>query len=114
MSPRRWLERIEDILQAISEIQDFTEHMNLENFQNDRKTMRAVELDFIIIGETAGGVPQEIQEKYSNIPWHLMKGIRNQLVHAYFLISPTILWTTIEGDLPSLKKELINILEDSN
>jgi len=43
MSPRRWEERIRDILDAIAEIQTFVEDIDFTDFQNDQKTMRAVE-----------------------------------------------------------------------
>lgn len=91
MSPRRWEERIQDILEAIYEIQDFVKGMTFHEFNTDIKTIRAVELNFVIIGEAAASIPDFIQEIYQNVPWHLMKGLRNQLVHAYFSISPKIL-----------------------
>jgi len=51
MSPRRWVERVKDILDAIDEIQAFTRDMDFDTFQSDIKTIRAVELNFIIISE---------------------------------------------------------------
>ena len=53
MSPRIWRARLQDILEAITEIQAFTVGMNFETFAADKKTMRAVELDLIVIGEVA-------------------------------------------------------------
>jgi uncharacterized protein with HEPN domain len=43
MSPRGWEERVQDILDAISEIQAFVASTRFEEFQGDLKTMRAVE-----------------------------------------------------------------------
>ena len=51
MSPRGWKERVQDILDAISEIQSFTRSLDFEKSRSDVKTIRAVELDFIVIGE---------------------------------------------------------------
>lgn len=84
MSPRRWQDRIRDILDAIAEIQKFTRGMNYESFKADDKSIRAVELNFIIVGEAATQIPEEIEEKYSNIPWSLMRAMRNRIVHVYF------------------------------
>lgn len=50
MSPRRWEERINDILNAIAEINSFVNSMEFSEFQRDTKTIRAIELNFIIIG----------------------------------------------------------------
>jgi len=49
VSPRDWHERIQDILDAIAEIQTFTRGMDFDTFRADAKTLKAVELDFIVI-----------------------------------------------------------------
>ena len=54
MSPRDWEERIRDILDAISEIDVFTHGMDFDDFKADTKTMKAVELNLIVIGEAVG------------------------------------------------------------
>ncbi len=110
MSPRDWKERIRDILEAIAEIQSFVADMRFEEFQNDTKTMRAVELDLIIIGEATNTIPLEVQEAHPEVAWHLMRGMRNRLVHTYFSVSPRILWDTIHQDLPPLAGTLLGLL----
>lgn len=106
MSPRRWQDRIQDILDAIAEIQKFTHGMEYEAFKKDDKVVRAVEMNFIIIGEAATQIPEEIEEKYSTIPWSLMRSMRNRIVHVYFNIDENMMWDTIQNDLPPLIKEL--------
>ena len=56
MSPRNWRDRIRDILDAIAEIQRFTQNMDSESFKKDDKSIRAVEMNFIIIGEAANQI----------------------------------------------------------
>lgn len=68
MSPENWKERISHILLAIQEIQDFTDGIDFESFDKDEKTIRAVEMNFVIIDESASRIPEEIEKKYSNIP----------------------------------------------
>lgn len=58
--------------------------MDYRAFKEDAKTIRAVEMNFIIIGEAASNIPDQIEEKYLSIPWHLMRAMRNRIVHAYF------------------------------
>lgn len=111
MSPRAWQERIQDILDAIAELNGFVRGMQLEDFLADMKTQRAVELNFIIIGEAAAQVPEEILEQYPEIPWHLMRGMRNRLVHIYFSVDPRLVWDTIQNDLPGLRNDLLALLE---
>ncbi len=107
MSPRTWKDRIRDILKAISEIQAFTQGMDFEAFQNDEKTIRAVEMNLIIIGEAAGQVPDDVQETYSLIPWSLMRSMRNRMAHVYFSVDERLLWETVTEQL----SELVPLLE---
>ncbi len=102
MSPRDWRERIKDILDAISEIQKFTQDMDFISFVKDDRSIRAVEMNFIIIGESAGRVPTEIEEASPEIPWVLMRGMRNRIVHDYFQVDEKLMWDTIQSDLPPL------------
>ena len=111
MSPRSWKERIEDILEAIAEIQTFMRGMSFAVFRDDPKTLKAVALNFVVIGEAAGHVPQEVTEANPQVAWSLMCGMRNRLVHDYFGIDPEIVWDTAHNDLPPLVKPLTRILE---
>ena len=110
MSPRDWRDRIRDILDAIAEIQQFTRGMNYETFKQDDKSIRAVEMNFIIIGEAANQIPEEVEEKYTAIPWTLMRAMRNRIVHVYFKVDEKLMWDTIQNDLPPLIPELKRLL----
>jgi uncharacterized protein with HEPN domain len=110
VSPRSWQDRIRDILDAIAEIQKFTRGMDFETFKNDDKSIRAVEMNFIIIGEAANQISEEIEEKYPTIPWSLMRAMRNRIVHVYFKIDEKLMWDTIQNDLPPLIPELEKLL----
>ena len=110
MSPREWRDRIRDILDAIFEIQRFVHGTDYESFKNDDKSIRAVEMNFIIIGEAANQIPEEIEEKYSSIPWSLMRAMRNRIVHVYFRVDEKLMWDTIQKDLPPLIPELEKLL----
>ena len=110
MSPRGWQDRIRDILDAITEMQKFTRGMGYETFKEDDKSIRAVEMNFIIIGEAANQIPDEIEEKYTAIPWSLMRAMRNRIVHVYFKVDEKLMWDTIQNDLPPLIPELEKLL----
>ncbi len=110
MSPRDWHDRIRDILDAIAEIQKFTKDMNYETFKIDDKSVRAVEMNFIIIGEAANQIPEDIEEKYIRIPWGLMRAMRNRIVHVYFKVDEKLMWDTVQNDLPPLIPELEKLL----
>ncbi len=108
MSSREWRHRIEDILDAIAEIQSFV--ATFEQFRSDAKTLKAVAADLMIIGEAANHVPTEVQETHTDVPWLVMRAMRNRVVHVYFDIDPGILWDTVQADLPKLVDPLKKLL----
>ena len=111
MSSREWRNRIEDILDAITEIQSFVAGATLEQFKTDAKTLKAVAADLMIIGEAANHVPDEVQEAHTDVPWLVMRAMRNRVVHVYFDIDPGILWDTVQQDLPKLVDPLKKLLD---
>lgn len=111
MPPRDWKLRVEDMLQAITEIQSFTNGMSFEDFQTDTKTVKAVMCNISILGEAASTITPEIQSRYPEIPWTQIRGIRNVIVHEYFQINKDILWRTIQERLPPLMLQLLQVLE---
>ena len=110
MSPRGWQERVGDILDAIAEIQAFTRGMDFDAFRVDAKTVKAVELDFIVIGEAANQIPDEVEGLHPQVPWSLMRAMHNRLVHVYFSVDERLLWETVQNDLPALVPALQSLL----
>jgi uncharacterized protein with HEPN domain len=113
MSPRDWRLRIEDMLQAIGQIAQYVEGMTWEAFSTDQKTIDAVVRNIEIIGEASRHVPEEIAAHYPHVPWTAMRGMRNILIHEYFLVSLSILWRTVTHNLPPLVPELQRILDEN-
>ncbi len=109
MSLRGWEDYIQDIVDAIHEIFTFLGNMDFDSFRNDTKTIRSVELNFIIIGEAVNGIPEDIQKAHPEVPWHFMRAMRNRLVHIYFGVDPKLVWDTIKNDLPPLISALESI-----
>ena len=57
MSSRPWQQWVQDMLDAIAEIEQFCAGMTFDNFSADRKTLKAVSADFAILGEAAANIP---------------------------------------------------------
>ena len=64
-----------------------------------------------IIGEASDHLSLELKEKYSDVEWNQIKGMRNILVHEYFGIDATLIWQIIQFDLPGFKEEVYAILK---
>jgi len=102
---------IEDILNAIKEVEDFMKGLSYDDFCKDTKATRAVTMDFIIICEAAKHIPSATRKAYPQIPWSKIVGMRNILTHEYPETDAKIIWKTAKKRLPILKpviKELLN------
>jgi len=115
MIERVYGDHIEDIYNAINDIQSFIKDMSYEDFTRDRKTFLAVVKAIEIIGEAIKNIPSSVKNKYSSIPWRDISNMRNKLTHEYFGIDFKVLWDTATIYIPKLKsqievikKELIN------
>jgi len=111
MSKREWKLFVEDILESIELIESYISNMNFDNFKNDRKTIDAVVRNFEIIGEASRNISDEIKNKYQNVDWKGMIGLRNRIAHGYFGINLTIIWEIIKQELPPLKEKMKQIKE---
>ena len=105
---------LHDIIEAMRNIEEYTAGLSFEAFSHDNKTIDAVVRNCEIIGEAAKNIPEEIKQQYSQIPWKVMAGMRDKLIHEYFGINLNVVWETITEDLPPLKPILQNLLKDFN
>ncbi len=100
---------LKDISKSIKSIEFFIKGITYEQFMEDDKTSSAVIRKFEIIGEAAKHIPKEIREKYPQIPWKEMAGMRDKLIHSYSNIDYKLVWTTIKQRLPKVKSLLKKI-----
>ena len=101
-----------DILDAISDLSDFTADMTFEDFSADRKTINACIRSLEVIGEATKKIPPEIRQQKPTLPWQAISGMRDKLIHEYFGVDLTIVWQTIQHDLSAFEhaiSELLNI-----
>lgn len=81
---REFLDYLTDILEASQNISQFISGMTWSQFSRDQKTMYAVVRAFEIIGEAAKKIPPSVKKRHANVPWKLMAGMRDKLIHEYF------------------------------
>ena len=112
MRLRNWEFRIADIVESIEKIISYTSGISFSQFCEDSKTVDAVIRNFIIIGEAARHIPDEIVQSHPEIPWREMADMRNIIVHEYFGVNEKIVWETIQKDLPNLLLSFRKIKHD--
>jgi uncharacterized protein with HEPN domain len=112
MKTRDYRDYLQDILDAVNDIESFVDSMTYEEFIKDRKTLNAVVRSIEIIGEASKNIPETIKIKHKELPWKQMAGMRDKLIHAYFGIDVETLWKAVKDNIPPLKKSIQKALKD--
>lgn len=100
---------IEDIVNSIKNIEEFSKNLDKEKFSKDILRQSAIIRQLEIIGEAVKNIPNPFREKYPKIAWKDIAGFRDVLSHAYFGVNLDRVWKIIEIDLPKLKEEINKI-----
>lgn len=102
MPPRSWQFRVDDILDAIQQVQAYTAGMDFEAFASNTLVVDGVLYRIAVIGEAARAIPDDVKVRHEHIPWRAIQTMRNRLVHEYFGVRVDTVWQTVVTDLPSL------------
>ncbi len=94
---------LHDIYEAIESIERFVEGVDFSAFQADEKTTAAVERKLLVLSEAARRLGDAAERPCPGIPWNNIRGIGNWLRHQYDGVDPSIIWQTLEQDMPPLK-----------
>jgi uncharacterized protein with HEPN domain len=100
---------IKEILTCIDHIHTYTADITFETFTQNFMAVEACLYNIQIIGEAVSHLPDMIKDKETQIPWSLIKGMRNRLIHEYFGTDLSLVWDTIKHDLPSFQTALEKI-----
>lgn len=103
---------LDDIAEAIQRIEEYSQHPDYNSFKKDRKSIDAIVRNFEIIGEAVNKISSALRNKYPDIPWTEMMGMRNKLIHEYFGVDTEILWKTIKENIPPLKLQVRKMAQD--
>jgi uncharacterized protein with HEPN domain len=99
------------MIEAADAIVEFVAGLDEDDFYSDSLRQSAVLQKLIVIGEAATRLPQEFRDRHPQLEWGQIVAFRNVLVHAYFSIKLPIVWETINHDVPALRRQVAQILE---
>ena len=103
---------LKDIFEAMGAAQTFVEGIDFEAFVEDDKTVSAVVRKLEIIGEATKNVPETIRQRYPQVPWKQMAGMRDRLIHGYYDTNHAVVWEVVTELIPPLQPIIKQILED--
>ncbi len=106
---REYKAYIKDILEAIDRIEKYTEGMNYAAFAKDKLVQDGVARNLEIIGESVKNIPTSIKNENPEIEWKKIAGLRDILIHAYFGIDASIIWSIVKSKIPDLKEKISDL-----
>jgi uncharacterized protein with HEPN domain len=112
IADRVYLDYARDMLVNTQKALAFVDGMTYADFAKDEKTQYAVIRAIEVIGEAAKMIPDDLRGMYPEIPWREITGTRDKLIHGYFGVNLSVVWRTIQEDLPSLAEQLRTLLTD--
>lgn len=95
-----------DMLLACRKIRTFTQALSADEFEDNVLVQSAVIREFQVVGEAARMMSAASKAAYDQIPWAVIAGMRNRLIHEYFDIRVAVVWETIQKDVPDLISQL--------
>ncbi len=108
--PRDFRLYLQDILDAIAKVERYSAGLDLEQFKLDELHIDGINMNLIVIGEAANAVPDDIQQKYPQIDWRNVIGLRNAIAHEYFRLNLDRIWDIVEVEIPELKRLIQDIM----
>jgi uncharacterized protein with HEPN domain len=109
MSERKLSSLIKDMITCINHIQHYCAGLSFDAFSADYMRVEACLYNIQILGEVVSKLPEDLRRSAPQIPWVLIKGMRNRLIHEYFGTDLQLVLNVISVELPSLRSELERI-----
>jgi uncharacterized protein with HEPN domain len=97
--------RLQHMLDSTVSILEFIKGRKRKDLDQDKLLAAGIVRQFEVLGEAAGNVSQQTRNRFPEIPWKQLIGMRNRLIHAYFDVDHDIVWQTAM-DLPSFLNQL--------
>jgi uncharacterized protein with HEPN domain len=110
--PYLYLQQISD---SISLIKEYTEGFSKKTFCEDHKTIDAVLMQIIVIGEVCSRLHLiKYSETQPSIPWSKIRGMRNLIAHDYARVDPEEVWNAVTIIITEFATQISSLIDDSH
>ena len=105
---------LQDIWESTLAIEEYTQNLAEDKFYSNRQVQDAVVRRLEIIGEAVKNIDDDFRNKYTQIPWKKIAGMRDIIAHEYFGVKLERVWDVVRKDLPDIKQQMLLIMEREN
>jgi len=103
---------IEDILESIAKIEQYTKTITKDKFLENTQIQDAVLRRLEIIGEAVKNIPRAFRDKYPGVRWKNIAGMRDVLIHEYFGVNIDRAWKVAKEDILDLRGKMLKVKKD--
>ena len=93
---------LEDIEKSCAKIIRYTGDLERDQVFVDEMRFDAILFNLHVVGEAVKKLPLDLRDRYPDIAWREITGLRDFVAHAYFALDLDILWDAIRQDIPAL------------
>lgn len=103
---------LQHVIDAATSIGQYLDGVDETQFMSETMRQDAVIRQLEIVGEAVKQVSSDLRTGYPHIPWRVIAGMRDRLIHQYFGVDLDQVWLTATTEVPMLKLQMQQVLDE--